>query len=72
MHQGEEQANGGLAPGLLVLPVKCDRQEVVMGMMKVMKKYKVLWDVHGRSDSALGSKDGFPKNDALKWCLNDE
>lgn len=72
MPQGEEQTNGALAPGLLVLPGKWDRQEVAMGMMKVMKRYKVLWDAHGRSGSVLRTKDGFPKDDALRWCPNDD
>lgn len=55
-----------------MLLVKWDRQEVVMGMMKVRKKCKVLWDVQGKSGSVLGTHDGFPKDDALKWYPNDK
>lgn len=45
------------------------RQEVVMGVMRVMRKWKTLWALPGRSDLILKVQDVSPKDDTLKWYL---
>lgn len=63
---------GALALGVHVFTVQWHRQEVVMGMMKVMTKCKMLSDVQGRSGPSLEAQIWLPKDDTLKWYLNDE